>query len=407
MKNLYLALIIVTLCISRIFSQSWFLQETGSNESLKAAEFTSAATGYCTGPLSVIYKTTNGGNLWTPISSPHEGYLYELSFPLPNIGFAIGDRGDIVKTTDAGLSWNVYDVNLGSTSGMTFVNVSTGFTCNSSAQIYKTTNGGLNWNQVAGFAGALNSIRYVQTNPMILYACGSNGIAAKSTNGGNNWVQQSTGVNVEYQAIYPIDGSNVIAVGEGRIIRTTNGGANWLFVPHDPPCFFRDIQMVNASTGFAAGHSGYIFKTYNGGINWHRLQFYTNIDFSSLFFANETTGYFTRDDGKIIKTTNGGGNPIGIQQVSSEIPDGFSLEQNYPNPFNPETKIEFSIPVSGYVKLTIYDALGKEIAVPVEQVLQAGSYEADWDASGLPSGVYFYRFTSGEYSNTKKMLMVK
>lgn len=407
MKTICRLLLIICIFTISSFSQSWFLQETGSNEALQAVEFTSAATGYCTGPLSVIYKTTSGGSLWTPISSPHEGYLYDLSFPLPNIGYAIGDRGDIVKTTDAGVSWNVYDVNIGSSYGITFINASTGYTCNGSGSIYKSTNGGLNWNQVAAFAGVLNSIRYAQGNPVVLYTCGSNGIVAKSTNSGNNWVQQPTGVNIVYQAIYPIDESNVIAVGEGRIIRTTNGGTNWLYVPHDPPTFFRDIQMVNASTGFAAGHSGYIFKTYNGGLNWYRLQFYTDIDFTSLFFTNETTGYFTRQDGKIIKTTNGGGTPIGIEPVGNTIPKEYSLSQNYPNPFNPETKIEFTIPVSGYVKLTVYNVLGKEIAVPVEQVLQAGRYKTDWNASGLSGGVYFYHFTSGEYSNTKKMMLIK
>jgi hypothetical protein len=101
---------------------------------------------------------------------------------------------------------------------------------------------------------------------------------------------------------------------------------------------------------------------------------------------------------------------IGIQNISNEIPRGFNLSQNYPNPFNPTTKIKFDIPAhnSGPVILKVYDARGSEVATLVnEPNLPAGTYEADWNAAGFSSGVYFYRLISGEYSEVKKMILVK
>ncbi len=98
---------------------------------------------------------------------------------------------------------------------------------------------------------------------------------------------------------------------------------------------------------------------------------------------------------------------VGINQISSEIPDKFELSQNYPNPFNPTTHIGFRIAKFGLVKLIIYDVLGKEIQILVNEQLQPGSYEADWDASAYSSGVYYYKLESGSYMESKKMLMVK
>jgi len=101
---------------------------------------------------------------------------------------------------------------------------------------------------------------------------------------------------------------------------------------------------------------------------------------------------------------------IGIQTISTEIPGKFALYNNYPNPFNPVTKIRFDIPNmtgNNIVKMTVYDILGKETAVLVNQNLKAGKYEADWDASNLPSGIYFYRITAGEFTDTRKMILVK
>jgi hypothetical protein len=104
--------------------------------------------------------------------------------------------------------------------------------------------------------------------------------------------------------------------------------------------------------------------------------------------------------------------PIGIEPISSEIPQRFELFQNYPNPFNPATKIRFQIPAivettRRVVSLKIYDVLGKEIAVLVNQNLKPGIYEIDWNAENIPSGVYFYSLITNEFTQTKKMVVLK
>jgi len=97
----------------------------------------------------------------------------------------------------------------------------------------------------------------------------------------------------------------------------------------------------------------------------------------------------------------------GSKNLSGEIPVKYNLYQNYPNPFNPNTNIKFEIPRSSLVKLIVYDILGKEIATLVNDKLNSGSYEVDWDALGYSSGVYFYRINAGEYVDVKKMLLIK
>ena len=103
---------------------------------------------------------------------------------------------------------------------------------------------------------------------------------------------------------------------------------------------------------------------------------------------------------------------IGIRQISTEVPDEFMLYQNYPNPFNPETKIRFSVSNSQVgkeqiVKLVLYDVLGREAAVLVNERLKPAAYEVNWDAKDFVSGVYFYRLIYGDFSVTKKMILIK
>lgn len=100
-----------------------------------------------------------------------------------------------------------------------------------------------------------------------------------------------------------------------------------------------------------------------------------------------------------------------VSNLNSEIPSKFTLEQNYPNPFNPVTKIKFGIPVtsglSNDVKLVIYDALGKEVVLLVNEKLMPGNYETSWNAAAYPSGVYYYKLVSGDFSEVRKMVLVK
>ena len=93
--------------------------------------------------------------------------------------------------------------------------------------------------------------------------------------------------------------------------------------------------------------------------------------------------------------------------ASSEIPHEYALAQNYLNPFNPSTTIEFTLPQGGYVTLRVYNVLGEEVAALVAGEHAAGTFKATWDASGLPSGVYFYRLTAGEYVQTKKGVLMR
>lgn len=98
---------------------------------------------------------------------------------------------------------------------------------------------------------------------------------------------------------------------------------------------------------------------------------------------------------------------IAIENIGTIIPDEFTLSQNYPNPFNPTTKIRFALPKSSFAKLVVYDILGREAAIIVSEQLNAGTYEADWNASNFPSGVYYYKLISDDYSETKKMILIK
>lgn len=97
----------------------------------------------------------------------------------------------------------------------------------------------------------------------------------------------------------------------------------------------------------------------------------------------------------------------GVEEVSSAIPDAFTLAQNYPNPFNPLTNIEFRITQGGSVSLRVYDLLGKEIATLVDEQKAPGTYRATFDARNLPSGTYFYTLRSGASSQTRRMLLLK
>ena len=97
----------------------------------------------------------------------------------------------------------------------------------------------------------------------------------------------------------------------------------------------------------------------------------------------------------------------GVNNSNSTIPENYNLSQNYPNPFNPSTNISFSLPKQGFVKLTIFDATGREVSQIVNENLSAGNYSYSFNAANLSSGVYFYKLIVNDYVSVKKMTLIK
>jgi hypothetical protein len=96
-----------------------------------------------------------------------------------------------------------------------------------------------------------------------------------------------------------------------------------------------------------------------------------------------------------------------VSKIGNSVPDKFSLSQNYPNPFNPSTNIKFQIANNKYVLLKVFDVIGREVQTLVNEKLKPGEYEVTFDGSALPSGVYFYKLTAGEFTQTKKLILLK
>jgi len=110
--------------------------------------------------------------------------------------------------------------------------------------------------------------------------------------------------------------------------------------------------------------------------------------------------------GLLYATLEGLGHPVGVEKTT-QLPTVYSIAQNYPNPFNPTTVINFSIPKAGDVKLAIYDALGREVEMLLDKKLDAGNYDANWNATNYAAGIYFYSITVNDFVSTKKMVLLK
>jgi hypothetical protein len=99
--------------------------------------------------------------------------------------------------------------------------------------------------------------------------------------------------------------------------------------------------------------------------------------------------------------------PVGLSHNQNGIPKVFALMQNYPNPFNPTTTIQYALPKSSNVEIKVYDLVGREVTTLINEFKQAGNYSVEFNANNFASGVYFYRIKAGDFTDTKKMLLVK
>ncbi len=208
----------------------------------------------------------------------------------------------------------------------------------------------------------------------------------------------------------------------GTETRLTNAPNNSILPSASIIGQFYAVVWVDLRTNFYKNY--YKFST-DGGLSWSNDQLISPVSNTgttgspSIIYSDTALHvcWFDNRDGndEIYYKKNTLTAPLGINSAVNEFPEEFSLLQNYPNPFNPSTNIEFYIPLlrgvskgrGVFVNLTIYDAMGKIVEILQNGNLKPGTYKAVWNAINYPAGVYFYRISTGSYSETKKMVLIK
>jgi hypothetical protein len=325
-------------------------------------------------------------------------YVISLAASGNNIFAGIYMGGGLYLSTDNGTTWTQTSLNNQSVPSLA-VSGNDIFAGTSQYGVYKSTNNGANWIQTS-----LNNL-YVfslAVNGNNIFAGGGypGPGAYLSTNNGANWTLSLTN---EYVSSLAVNENSVYAGTQNHgVYLSTNNGTNWTqtslniqFVP----------SLAASGNNIFAGTGNGVYVSNDNGANWtQRNEGLGNIVVHVFCIINNYI--FAGTDGNSVYRR-----PlselIGIQPISNVVPNQFSLSQNYPNPFNPTTKIQFALPKSSFAKIVVYDALGRDMETLVNEQLNTGTYEAEWNASNYPSGVYYYKLTAGDYMETKKMMLLK
>ena len=392
----------------------WFVISTQGNT---AVSFSSENTGFSTAN-GITKKTTNGGYNWSSLSG---GNLTGIFFINNSTGWVVGYPGYIGKTTN-GSSFTQQPTGIQDRlNEVFFLNENTGWVVGgdfSNEVIFKTTNGGTNWiTQTSGTSNKLFSVHFINENTGWAAGGPSSPKIIKTTNSGQNWFTQNTSVisTPLYSVMFANENTGwAVAgyLGGETIIKTTDGGQNWFSQSSGDTRYLRDCYVIDSLRSVAVGQGGKIITTTNGGENWNVITTGSSVELWAVDFASDSIGYAIGSNA-VLKTTNGG--LTFYTENSNQIPDMFLLEQNYPNPFNSVTSIKFKVAsTSPYlllrgtpVSLKVYNLLGREVAVLVNGYLQLGTYQVNFNAENLTSGIYFYRLETDSFSETKKLVLMK
>ncbi len=441
MKNKTLIIIILLsigypLKVNNCYSQ-WVVEAIVSSNDLYAVKFVNPNTAYVVGENQTIAKSSNGGENWIIQNSGTIGDLLSVDFLNESTGFAGGQTGSgsgvIYKTTNGGNNWLSIIIDSVMIMSIHFINSNTGYAGGwgpiydnnlnkkipdrralQNSLLYFTTNAGNNWSRIdISNVYEVSDLSFINANTGwgAGWSMGGERLI-KTSNGGNNWSLIWTGGIYDIFSIYFVNANSGWITGDRIILKTTNGGNNWFYQINYNTYGIHELYesyFIDENTGWVVGDAGTILKTTNSGDNWGTQASPYGNWLWDVYFIDSLTGWTVGGQGRILKTTNGGGpiGTIGIKPIRTEIPAEYSLYQNYPNPFNPETKIKFDVPKYSNVKIVIFDILGREIQTIVNESLQAGTYETEWNASAYPSGVYLYRIRAGDFVSTQKMALVK
>ena len=378
-----------------------------------------------------VYKTTNGGvNFVNATGNLTGGEIYAGCIVDANT-FLVGDgpasgTANVKRTTDGGTTWTVVLTTGGAGgffNGIVKAATNPNFIVAQSdafagtAAMFVTTNGGLNWTlqNMTGVGFTIGSLPAVFCIDNQFYGSGASTAPriGVTTNGGTSWSGYPISVTGTFTSGVAFNNNKTNGLGISsasypNISRTTNGGVNWttastggtgtstLNVLRWAPG--TDICSLATSLG--------IMVTTNNGTSFSNMTTSSItgfMDISIQVVSGSIVGYAVANDGSVVRLSS----PVAIDPANTTTPSTFALEQNYPNPFNPSTTIKYSVPVSGNVSIKVYNSIGVEVMTVVNGNHVAGNYVENVDLSGLSSGIYFYTLTSGDFKDTKKMMLVK
>jgi photosystem II stability/assembly factor-like uncharacterized protein len=314
------------------------------------------------------------------------------------------DTGGVFISTDNGINWNITNLRAKIINALNCFN-SKFYAGAAYEGIYTSTNNGINWVHLTSLPGCVPYCFFQRGGKIFSGMFRDNHYQTTglyfTTNNGSSWDSvmgiKSVG-RISANSNYLFGSCN----DSSGPIRSSNEGVSWITTSLLKGTWdvITNNNYVFAGTTmngiYMSSDNGTTWRAKNEGIlnnNIHGLLIYNGF----IFAGSYGKGIYRRTIQDITE----------VKQNCTEIPENFSLSQNYPNPFNPNTIIRFQIKDSRFVTLKIYDILGKEIATLVNEKQSPGTYEVSWDGSAYPSGVYFYKLISGDFTVTKKMLMIK
>ena len=434
--------------------------------SLNRITFIDSVTGFAGGPPCRIVKTADAGNSWYVTNvfglADTIGSINKIFFINHTTGWAVTSRGGIIKTTDSGENWFA-QLNAGISiifNSIYFVDSLYGWTTNGNSRPYKTTDGGKNWIEQSDLDIWESKDVYFLNIDTGWLIDDFNLNLYKTTNSGLDWSIQ---LNSKYiiKTFGWLSKSHGLIIGDG-IYETVDTGNTWNEILDLRNIGLRKLQSPSPYAAYSIGKVGLIYKytdttitpvelvSFNGKYNGSKVELTwetaTEINNYGFDIQRRKTGWLagegiTQTEWEKIGFVKGNGTTTkqnsylfidnnvetckyyyrlkqidydGSFEYSNEIevdinfPSEFSLSQNFPNPFNPETNINYSIPEETNVTIKLYDVIGREVKVLVNERKQPGKYTIKFKGGEISSGVYFYRLTTiSGYTAVKKLIILK
>ncbi len=369
------------------------------------------------GTSNGVFRSTNLGANWTIANNGLPNYWITTFLSTGPTLFAGAVVGGVYRTTDDGATWVLAsDSSLGNNRSVDALIMSgTTLFAGRIDGVFKSTDNGVHWVQAnSGLPPQIPWITSFATSDYGLFAgsaawpVGGSGVYV-TTNNGANW--DSAGLNPTRVSDLALSGMNLFAATDSGVYLSTNNGLNWNRKGLSERRPTR-LHVVGSHVFVGDAYNG-IFRSVDTGATWIPANAGLPDSANVLSFASSGSYLFAGTETGIYRSTNYGESWTavnnGLTSISStpDLPIGMHLHQNYPNPFNPTTTIKFQTPNSAFVTLKVFDLLGREVVTLVNEVMQPGGYERNFDGSNFTSGLYFYRLQAGSFSQTRKLVLLK